>query len=101
MKFIYTGEVEVATGKLDQFIEFANRFGVKGVEQHENVPGQKKRRKKGRSLGSKSGRWEKKLNIKSAAAADEVELLGEDPVSICKEAEDEDFKEENIRREGG
>ena len=97
MKFIYTGEVEVATGKLDQFIEFANRFGVKGVEQNENVPGQKKRRKKGRSLGSKSGRWENvQVNVQRAAAADEVEVLGEDPVSICKEAEDEDFKKENI-----
>ena len=98
MKFIYTGEVEVVTGKLDQFIEFANRFGVKGIEQNQNVPGQKKRRKKFRSPASKSRICEKKLNVeKDGGAADTMEdkVFAEDLVSTNKDSDDEDFKEQN------
>ena len=32
MKFLNTEEMKVEVDKLDQFIEFAKRFGVKGVE---------------------------------------------------------------------
>ena len=72
MKFIYTGEVKVGMGKLDQFMEFANRLGVNGVEQTQNVPGKKKRKKRYKSLSSKRQECDKKLNVESDQMENEI-----------------------------
>ena len=54
MKFLYTGEVKVGMGKLDKFLEFANRLGVTGLEQNQSISGNKKNNKKGKNPGLKS-----------------------------------------------
>ena len=79
-------------GKLDQFMEFANRLGVNGVEQTQNVPGKKKRKKRYKSLSSKRQECDKKLNVESDQM--ENEMFAEDLVASNKESGDEDFKEE-------
>ena len=59
MKFLYTGEVKVGMGKLDKFLEFANRLGVTGLEQNQSISGNRKNSKKGKNPGLKSKKVKK------------------------------------------
>ena len=73
-------------GKLDKFLEFANRLGVTGLEQNQSISGNKKNSKKGKNPGLKS----KKVKVKSDS---DGMVFAADPVTINK---DFAFKEDTV-----
>ena len=63
-------------GKLDKFLEFANRLGVTGLEQNQSISGNKKNSKKGKNPGVKS---------KKVKSDPDGMVFAADPVTINKD----------------